>query len=86
MIKRLVGDLTTSLKRLFIKILILLFFKKHPEYLDEDYWKTADFTLFVYCPFDVSKGGVNGTNGAMTFPDFYDGEHSEERFTIVNFC
>lgn len=49
----------------------------HPEWLDELYWKTAEFTLFVFCPFDVTKGLEDGT-GKMTFMDFYDGEHSED--------
>lgn len=52
----------------------------HPEYLSVDYWKTADFTLFVYCPFDVTLGGVTGNTGKMVFPDFYPGEHSDDGF------
>ena len=50
----------------------------HPEYLDENYWKTADFTLFVFCPFDVTRG-LDG-EGKMTFPDFYPEEHSDDGF------
>ena len=44
----------------------------HEEWLNELYWKTAKFTLFVFCPFDVTKGGLN-KEGKMTFADFYDG-------------
>lgn len=50
----------------------------HPEYLDPKYWDTADFTLFVFCPFDVTLGGVKNGTGLMTFPDFYPGEHSDD--------
>jgi len=50
----------------------------HPEYLEESYWKTANFTLFVFCPFDVTLGGLDGGTGLMTFPDFYPGEHSKD--------
>lgn len=49
----------------------------NPQYADQNYWKTADFTLFVFCPFDVRLGGMNKT-GQMTFPDFYPGEHSSD--------
>lgn len=51
----------------------------HPEYLKGSYWKDADFTLFVWCPFDVTMGGLaqNG-DGKMTFPDFYSSEHSSD--------
>ena len=44
----------------------------HENWLDEQYWKTAKFTLFVFCPFDVTSGGLN-REGRMTFADFYDG-------------
>merc|ERR1712110_32895 len=50
----------------------------HPEWLDGNYWKTAPFTLFVFCPFDATKGGFNPGEGKITFPDFYEGEHSED--------
>lgn len=50
----------------------------HPDWLDEEYWKTADFTLFVFCPFDVTLGGTKRGGGKMTFPDFYPGEHSDD--------
>jgi len=49
----------------------------HPEYLTANYWKTANFTLFVWCPFDVTMGGMNKA-GQITFPDFYPGEHSSD--------
>ena len=52
----------------------------HPEYLSPAYWETANFTLFVWCPFDVTLGGLEGGNGKITFQDFYDGEHSEDGF------
>ena len=47
----------------------------HEEWKDPNYWKgnsthAPPFTLFVFCPFDVSLGGV-GREGAMNFPDFY---------------
>ena len=49
----------------------------HPEWLEEMYWKTAKFTLFVFCPFDATKGGFreDGTQGEgkITFADFYEG-------------
>lgn len=50
----------------------------HPEYLEESFWKAANFTLFVFCPFDVTLGGVANGTGLMTFPDFYPGEHSAD--------
>jgi len=50
----------------------------HPQWLEETYWKTADFTLFVFCPFDVTRGGVSKGDGKMTFSDFYPGEHSDD--------
>jgi len=48
--------------------------------LDPNYWKgnstyAPPFTLFVFCPFDVSLGGI-GKEGSMNFPDFYPGESS----------
>lgn len=48
------------------------------ELLDPDYWKTADFTLFVFCPFDTTKGGTGGYKGTMTFADFYPSECSSD--------
>jgi len=50
----------------------------HPEYLDPEWWKDQDFTVFVWCPFDVTKGGFNGQNGVMNFGDFYPAEHSAD--------
>ena len=32
--------------------------------------------MFVFCPFDVTFGGLEKGNGKMVFGDFYDGEHS----------
>ena len=26
--------------------------------LEESHWKTANFTMFVYCPFDTTLGGA----------------------------
>ncbi|CAG5091675.1 Oidioi.mRNA.OKI2018_I69.PAR.g13192.t1.cds [Oikopleura dioica] len=51
---------------------------KHPEWLDPNFWATADFTLFVWCPWNVTLGGPDGQSGAVTFPDFYEGEHSQD--------
>jgi len=50
----------------------------HPEYLLETFWETANFTLFVFCPFDVTQGRLTEGGGKMTFMDFYEGEHSED--------
>ena len=50
----------------------------HPEWLDPDYWQTAPFTMFVFCPFDVSQGGLSPGQGTMTFPDFYRAECSPD--------
>ena len=41
-----------------------------------DYWENADFTMFVFCPFDVTFGGLEKGSGKMVFGDFYEGEHS----------
>ncbi|CAG5112442.1 Oidioi.mRNA.OKI2018_I69.chr2.g6658.t1.cds [Oikopleura dioica] len=55
----------------------------HADWKDPNYWKgndtyTPPFTLFVFCPFDVSLGGPSNKEGAMTFPDFYPGESSND--------
>jgi len=42
-----------------------------------EYWTTAKFTLFVFCPFDVTRGGLN-SDGIINFPDFYSSEHSAD--------
>jgi hypothetical protein len=31
----------------------------HPEYSDRTYWENANFTLFVFCPFNVKLGGAD---------------------------
>jgi hypothetical protein len=51
---------------------------KHPEWVDPNFWASADFTLFVWCPWNVTLGGPSGVSGKITFPDFYDGEHSDD--------
>ena len=51
---------------------------KQPELLDPEYWKIADFTLFVFCPFDTTKGGSPYVDGTMTFADFYPSECSPD--------
>lgn len=50
----------------------------HPEYLDPEWWKNQPFTVFVWCPFDVTKGGFRGMDGLMNFGDFYPAEHSAD--------
>ena len=50
----------------------------HPEYLDPEWWKDQPFTVFVWCPFDVTKGGFRGQGGVMNFGDFYPAEHSAD--------
>jgi len=50
----------------------------HPEYSDRTYWENANFTLFVFCPFNVKLGGADPGLGAMTFPDFYPAENSND--------
>ena len=35
----------------------------HPEYLDGSFWQTSPFTFFVYCPFDVTLGGLHRGEG-----------------------
>ncbi|CBY18098.1 unnamed protein product [Oikopleura dioica] len=51
---------------------------KHPDWVDPNFWQTADFTLFVWCPWNVTLGGPDGSSGKIIFPDFYDGEHSDD--------
>ena len=51
---------------------------QHPEWINPNYWKTAKFTLFVFCPFDTKLGGSNPGEGRMTFPDFYPSECSSD--------
>ena len=46
--------------------------------LTDDHWKTANFTMFVFCPFNTKKGGRNPDEGTMTFGDFYPGECSPD--------
>lgn len=46
--------------------------------LTEDHWKQADFTMFVFCPFNTTLGGRNPGEGTMTFVDFYPGECSPD--------
>ena len=60
----------------------------HPQWLEENYWKNAPFTLFVFCPFDVTKGGFDRGEGKMTFGDFYQGVCVFRKFStnIVNHC
>ena len=50
----------------------------NPNYLDPNFWKDTDFTMFVFCPFDVTLGGLTGGEGKMTFGDFYPGEQSAD--------
>ena len=52
--------------------------KAHPEYLDPAFWETADFTMFIWCPFDVTKGGFNQNDGKITVPDFYPAQQSAD--------
>ena len=52
--------------------------KAHPEYLEPTYWQSADFTLFIWCPFDVTKGGFNRNDGKITVPDFYPAQQSAD--------
>ena len=50
----------------------------HQDWLDQEWWANQPFTMFVFCPFDTTKGGLNGGDGTMTFPDFYSGECSSD--------
>lgn len=50
----------------------------HPDWLDQEWWADQPFTMFVFCPFDTTKGGLEGGDGTMTFPDFYKGECSND--------
>lgn len=52
----------------------------HPDYTDNAWWGTQPFTMFVWCPFDTRKGGVDpaANEGTMTFGDFYPGECSPD--------
>ena len=50
----------------------------NPNYLDPNFWKDTDFTMFVFCPFDVTLGGLSSGQGKMTFGDFYPGENSAD--------
>ena len=50
----------------------------HQDWLDQEWWANQPFTMFVFCPFDTTKGGLNGGDGTMTFPDFYSGECSAD--------
>ena len=52
--------------------------EKRKHLVDADYWKTANFTMLVFCPFDTTKGGSTKGNGKMTFGDFYPGECSND--------
>ena len=55
-------------------------FAAHPEYLEGDFWRDSPYTFFVYCPFDVTLGGLHRGEGMMSFPDFYPGEHSPDGY------
>lgn len=50
----------------------------HPEYLTQEFWDTTDSTLFVFCPFDVTLGGMNGGDGKIAFSDWYPSEQSAD--------
>ena len=50
----------------------------HPDYSSNDWWGTQPFTMFIWCPFDTRKGGLNPDEGTMTFGDFYPGECSPD--------
>ena len=30
----------------------------HPEYENETFWQETPFTFFVFCPWDVTQGGL----------------------------
>ena len=38
-------------------------YDSHPEYLDGSFWQSSPFTFFVYCPFDVTLGGLHRGEG-----------------------
>ena len=44
----------------------------HPEFESREYWEGANFTLFVYCPFNVKLGGASKgiTSGSKFFSLF----------------
>ena len=50
----------------------------HEDWTEKDWWADQPFTMFVFCPFDTTKGGLDGGDGTMTFPDFYTGECSND--------
>lgn len=52
--------------------------ERHPEYLEPTFWKNKTYTFFVFCPWDVTLGGLTKGQGMMTFPDFYPAEHSDD--------
>lgn len=54
--------------------------EKRPELKDPDFWATSPFTMFVFCPFDITMGGFEEgkSQGRMTFPDFYPSECSPD--------
>lgn len=52
--------------------------ERNPEYLEPQFWKGANYTFFVFCPWDVTLGGINPGEGQMTFPDFYPSENSDD--------
>jgi len=50
----------------------------YPELLDLDYWENANFTMFLWCPFDNRLGGYTAGTGKAHFQDFYPSESSPD--------